>query len=47
MMTGETREVGLAMISLGARGLASLAGRLLSKRGQLFFVESHGKLDQV
>jgi len=37
MMTGETREVGLAMISLGARGLASLAGRLLSKRGTTVF----------
>ena len=36
-MIGETREGGLAMISLGARGLASLAGRLLSKRGTTVF----------
>ena len=37
MMTGEIRGVGLAMISLGARGLASLAARLLSKRGTTVF----------
>ncbi len=37
MMTGEIRGGGLAMISLGARGLASLAGRLLSKRGTTVF----------
>ena len=36
-MTGEIREGGLAMISLGARGLAALAGRLLSKRGTTVF----------
>jgi hypothetical protein len=37
MMTGEIRGGGLVMISLGARGLASLAGRLLSKRGTTVF----------
>ena len=37
MMIGEIRGGGLAMISLGARGLASLAGRLLSKRGTTVF----------
>ena len=37
MMTGEIRGGGLAMISLGARGLASLVGRLLSKRGTTVF----------
>jgi len=36
-MIGEIRGGGLAMISLGARGLASLAGRLLSKRGTTVF----------
>ncbi len=37
MMTGEIRGGGLVMISLGARGLASLVGRLLSKRGTTVF----------
>jgi len=36
-MTGETSGDGLAMISLGARGIAALAGRLLSKRGTTVF----------
>ena len=36
-MTGETKEGGLAMISLGARGIAALAGRLLAKRGTTVF----------